>query len=157
MEKKNEALKFAMKLISLRRRSFFEIRKRLEKKSYEEIIIKEVLKELKNYRYLDDKQFAESYINDRINFRPCGNFLIRKELKEKGIEENIINEKMEELLSEEEEIESAKKLVKKKLKIINDKTDEIKVNQKLKLFLQSKGYSFDIINQAVKINKEYEE
>lgn len=146
---KNKALQFAMKLIGLRRRSVFEIKTRLEKKGFEVEIINEVLKDLEKYRYTDDEQFTEAYINDRMNFNPRGNFLIRKELRERGVEENIINKKIEELISEEKEIESAKKLAENKMKTISDKTDKAKINQKIKSYLQSKGYSFDIINRAV--------
>ena len=150
MKDKNEALKFAMKLISLRKRSAFEIKERLRKKKFEEDVIEEVLQELKNYKYLNDEEFAEAYINDRINFNPRGRFLIKKELNERRIAENIIERKMEELLSEEKEVESAKKMAEKKLRTINNKTDKIKVDQKIRSYLQSKGYSFDIINLVVK-------
>ena len=147
MENKSEALKFAMKLISLRKRSVFEIKKRLRKKKFEENIIEEVLQELKNYKYLNDEEFAEAYINDRINFNPRGRFLIKKELNEKGIAENIIERKIEELFSEEKETASAKKLAEKKLKTVSNKTNKIKINQKIRSYLQSKGYSFDVINK----------
>lgn len=150
MKDKNEALKFSMKLISLRKRSAFEIKERLRKKKFEGDIIEEVLQELENYKYLNDEEFAEAYINDRINFNPRGRFLIKKELNERGIAENIIERKMEELLSEEKEVESAKKMAEKKLRTINNKTDKIKVDQKIRSYLQSKGYSFDIINLVVK-------
>lgn len=150
MKDKNEALKFAMKLISLRKRSAFEIKERLRKKKFEENVTEEVLQELKNYKYLNDEEFAEAYINDRINFNPRGRFLIKKELNERGIAENIIERKIEELLSEEKEVESAKKMAEKKLRTINNKTDKIKVDQKIRSYLQSKGYSFDIINLVVK-------
>ena len=113
MKDKNEALKFAMKLISLRKRSAFEIKERLRKKKFEENVTEEVLQELKNYKYLNDEEFAEAYINDRINFNPRGRFLIKKELNERGIAENIIERKIEELLSEEKEVESAKKMAEK--------------------------------------------
>ena len=149
METKNEALKFAMKLLGLRKRSVFEIENRLQKKGYETDIIKQVLEDLNRYKYIDDKAFAESYINDRMNFRPCGRFLIKKELKEKGIAENIIERKITELISEEREIYSAQKLAQRKLKTIRDKTDKNKEIQKVKLYLQTKGYSFDIISQAI--------
>ncbi len=150
METKNDALKFAMKLITLRKRSVFEIKTRLKKKEYESNIIEQVIKELKGYKYIDDEDFAESYINDRMNFRPCGRFLIKNELQERGIEENIIEIKISELVSEERELESAKKLARQKFKAISEKTEKSKTIQKIKAYLQSKGYSFDVISQAVK-------
>lgn len=154
MKDKDEALKFAMKLISLRKRSVFEIEKRLEKKGFKEDIVKETMKDLNDYKYLDDEGFAEAYINDRINFNPRGRSLIKKELNEKGIAEDIIERKIEELLSEEKEIESAEKMAEKKLRTISNKTDKIKVNQKIRSYLQSKGYSFDIIDLVTRDKAE---
>ncbi len=154
MQTKNDGLKFAMKLISLRRRSVFEVAERLKEKGLKENVIKEVLEELRGYKYLDDQKFAESYINDRMNFNPRGKFLIKKELQEKGVAENIIEEKIEELISEEKEIESARKLAEKKLRIMGNKGDKNKINQKIMSYLQSKGYSLEIIGQAVKNEME---
>lgn len=150
MKTKNDGLKFAMKLISLRRRSVFEVTERLNEKGLKENAIEEILEELKKYKYLDDRQFAESYINDRMNFNPRGKFLIKQELREKGVAENIIEEKTEELISEKKEIESARKLAEKKLRVISGKNDKNKTNRKIISYLQSKGYSFEIISQAVK-------
>ena len=150
MERKSEALKFAIKLLTLRRRSVFEIETRLQKKGYEADIIKQVIEDLNNYKYLDDEVFAESYINDRMNFRPCGRFLIKNELKERGIAKNIIERKISELISIKQEIERARKLAVMKSKTINKDTDDFKAIQKVKAYLQSKGFSYEIISQAVK-------
>lgn len=150
MPTKNDGMKFAMKLISLRRRSVFEIEEKLKEKGLEENVLEEILEELKGYKYLDDQQFAESYINDRMNFNPRGKFLIKKELQEKGVAENIIEKKLEELISKEREVESARKLAEKKLRIMGGKNGKNKTNQKIMSYLQSKGYSFEIISQVVK-------
>ncbi len=150
METKNEALKFAIKLLTLRKRSVFEIETRLQKKGYESDIITQIISDLNNYKYLNDEIFTESYINDRMNFRPCGRFLIKNELKERGITENIIEKKISELISIEQEIEGARKLAVMKSKTINKNVDSFKAMQKVKAYLQSKGFSFEIISQAVK-------
>lgn len=155
-DERKQALGFAMKLIGLRRRSVFEIIKRLEQKEFNKDIIAEVLKELERYKYIDDEKFAESYINDRINFRPCGKLMIERELKERGVAENIINDKISKLISEEKELESAGFLVRKKLKIIGKNADKRKVYQKIASHLQSKGYSFDIISQAIENEVEFQ-
>ena len=54
METKNEALKFAIKLLTLRKRSVFEIETRLQKKGYESDIITQIISDLNNYKYLND-------------------------------------------------------------------------------------------------------
>ncbi|MGP8321197.1 MAG: regulatory protein RecX [Methanosarcinaceae archaeon] len=145
----NQAMKFAMKLLSIRKRSIFEITTRLKKKEFAEDIINLVLKNLNEYKYLNDEEFAEAYINDRINFNPRGNFLIKKELREKGIAEDIIAEKIEKLLPLEKEMAMAKEATEKKLKYLNKDIDKNKIYQKLGAHLQSKGYSSDIIRDIL--------
>ena len=146
---KNQALKFAIKLISLRKRSVLEITKRLRQKKFKEEIIEETLATLNSYSYLNDEEFAEAYLNDRLNFNPRGSFLIKKELQEKGIAEQIINKKIAELLPVEKEIELAQKAAGQKLKTLNKDLDKQKVYQKINAYLQSKGYSSDIIRKVL--------
>ena len=150
MEEKNQAVKFALKLLSIRKRSVFEIRNRLKRKEFTEEIIAEVVKELFEYKYLNDEEFAEAYINDRINFNPRGSFLIKKELREKGVAENIVDQKMKELFPEEKEMGLAKEAAEKKMKTLNKDLDKNKIYQKVGSYLQAKGYASWIIREVLK-------
>ncbi|MFZ2969814.1 MAG: regulatory protein RecX [Minisyncoccia bacterium] len=149
MEEKNLALQFAMKLIGLRRRSVFEIEKRLQQKNYPCDIIDQVIKELKGFGYLNDEKFAESYVSDRINFRPCGRQLLVKELRERGVEESVAENKINELLDSEKEMALAEKMLIKKMKFTDKNAGKNKLYKKYASFLQSKGFSFDIISKAL--------
>ena len=141
---------FAMKLIGLRRRSVFEIEERLKQKDYRDDIIAEAIDELKKFRYLDDEAFAEAFICDRINLRPCGKRMMERELRTKGVPSGIIEEKLASLLDERTEMELAQRLVSKKIKLVKDNADKNKTRRKLSAFLASRGFSFDIISQALK-------
>ena len=149
MEDKNQAVKFAIKLLSIRKRSVFEMRNRLKRKEFGGEIIDEVIEELFEYKYLNDEEFAEAYINDRINFNPRGSFLIKKELREKGVAENIVDWKIEELLPEEKEMELAKEAAEKKIKSLNKDLDKNKIYQKVSAYLQAKGYAGWIIREIL--------
>ena len=148
LDNKNDALKFAMKLIGLRRRSEAEIRQRLADKGCDAALTEETVAELYRYKYLDDEAFAESYINDRMNFRPVGRFVLKNELEKKGIAKSIIEEKLAKLTSEEQELEMAKKLIEKKLRTSNLK-DEKKLRDRIIYHLRSRGFSSEIISQAM--------
>lgn len=150
MDEKDKALQFAMKLIGLRRRSVFEIEERLKVKSYSEDIVSYVIEELKKFRYLDDEIFAESFINDRINLRPCGKRFIEKELRNKGISSEIIESKLGSMIDEEKELELAQRLILKKMRSITDGTDKNKIKRKLAAYLSTKGFSFDVIGQVLR-------
>ncbi len=149
MENKNQALKFAIKLLSIRKRSVFEMKIRLKRKEFEGNIIDEVIEELTEYKYLNDEEFAEAYINDRINFNPRGSFLVKKELREKGVAENIVNEKIKELFPEEKEMELAKRAAEKKIGTLNKNLEKSKIYQKVGSYLQAKGYSGYIIREVL--------
>lgn len=146
---KNQAMKFAMKLLTIRKRSVFEVTKRLRQKKFTENIINQVIKDLFEYKYLNDEEFAEAYLNDRINFNPRGSFLIRKELSEKGIAEDITNKKIEELMPEEKELKLAKKAAEKKLEYLSKDLEKNKIYQKISAHLQSKGYPSYIIREVL--------
>ena len=149
MENKNQAVKFAIKLLSIRKRSVFEMRNRLKRKEFENEIIDEVIKELFEYKYLNDEEFAEAYINDRINFNPRGSFLVRKELREKGIAENIVDQKMKKLFPAEKEMKLARKSAEKKIETLNKDLEKNKVYQKVGSYLQTKGYASWIIREVL--------
>jgi regulatory protein len=148
IDNKNDALKFAMKLIGLRRRSEAEIRERLGEKGCDETLTEETVSELYKFSYLDDAAFAESYINDRIRFRPAGSFLIKMELQKKGIAHDIIEEKLSELLSAKDELSLARKLLEKKMRT-SPAVDGDKARAKLAFYLRSRGFSPQIINEAI--------
>lgn len=150
-----QAFQFAAKLVKIRKRSVFELAKRLEKKGFEDGAINKVIEDFKKYKYLDDEKFAESYIIDRINFNPRGKDLIKKELRDKGVDEEIIDGKTNELLNEEKETELAEKLAEKKLKAVSKNLDKEEVYGKLGRYLRSKGFSsFVIENVLNKVIKE---
>jgi len=153
LENFNDAMKFAMKLIGLRRRSEAEIRARLQKRGADEDLESQVIEELYHFRYLDDESFAESYINDRIRFKPSGSIALRIELRKKGIRQDIIDAKMEELFDAKKELETAQSLAKKKLKTIKTE-DKKKLQAKMIFYLKSRGFSSQIIDQALKSTLE---
>ena len=93
---------------------------------------------------LDNRRFAEQYIHNREN-RGLGPIRIEKELRERGIERTTI----EELLSEKNWIELAKKaLLKKTRKSLPREKEQI---LKLKKFLNYRGFSYIDIEGAFKL------
>ena len=56
MDDKNQALKFALKLLGIRKRSVFEMKERLRQKEFENNTIAEVIEELLEYKYLNSDE-----------------------------------------------------------------------------------------------------
>jgi SOS response regulatory protein OraA/RecX len=104
---------------------------------------------MKAFSYLDDEKFAECYISDRINFRPCGKQLLKKEMRGFGIEESVAENKINELLDDDKERDLAEKLLIKKMKAQYKEIERNRLYKKYASYLQSKGFSFDIIGKVL--------
>lgn len=82
--KKNDARVQALRLLAVRDRSVYELEERL-KQRFSEDETNDALAYLKELGYLDDLRFAKNYVQYRNRMRPTGNYLLRFELRKKGI------------------------------------------------------------------------
>lgn len=123
-----------------------EIIDKLEKAEYNNEIIDRVLQFLKGYGFVDDVKYCDMFINDKI--KKFGKGKIKFDLKKKGIDDKLIEEKLK-AVDINLEIDVAKKLAQKKLKEINKKYGKRILYNKVASYLSTKGYSFDIINEAL--------
>ncbi|SIQ07050.1 regulatory protein RecX [Halanaerobium kushneri] len=132
----------AFKLLSYRERTIKEIEDRLRKKDFSEVVIKEVVDFLLENDYLNEERFAEMWIRSRKKHHPRGRKLIYKELKDKGVNQRIINSALNNYLSDQDEREMANHL---KDKWLRRRTEEDSSSYKLKNYLANKGFSYDLI------------
>lgn len=142
----SKAFDKALRYVSFKRRTKSQIEKKMIELGYDENTVEKVIYKLNEFKYLDDEQYAEDYIKDRINMRPSGKRLIAMELKNKGINENIIIEKIE--ATEIDEYGMAYALAQKKVTRIQ-KLDR-KELQKIYAFLMRKGFASDIIMRVLR-------
>ena len=145
----NKALKF----LSYRPRSEKEIRDKLRRKKASEEIINKIISRLKENNFLNDEEFAKWWIEQRTNFKPRSVRLIKIELKQKGIDKELIDETIDHLPSTIDDLSSAKKLIEKRLPRYKNLTPDKKF-QKIARYLSSKGFDYDIIKEIFKdLNK----
>ncbi len=133
----------AFSLLSYRQRSRQEIKNRLAEKGYSPDIIRQVISVLEQLDYIDDREFAVSWIRDRIS-RGFGPYRVRQQLREKGIAEQIIEEQLEAEYDFELEYQLAEQLASKKKRRYRNKSDW-ETRNKLKQVLKRKGFSFSVI------------
>lgn len=108
--------------------------------------IGKVLDRLKELQYLNDSGYAEDYIADRIRFRPRGKFLLARELKNKGLDSDLIQKALEKQTIDESEI--AAKAMERRLKQWQDLPLQ-KQRERAFRFLASRGFDQDTIYKAV--------
>lgn len=137
----------AINYIGYKARTAHEVTLKLIEKEYADQIIERVLEFLKKYDYVNDKKYCDAYIRESIRLKPKGRFLLRMELKQRGVDESIIEETLNG--SDIDEFEGAERLLRKKIKNFSD-LDE-KERRRGISFLQRKGYSYDVIKEVFQI------
>jgi regulatory protein len=143
-----KAYNLAVNYLAKRMRSKKEITNYLSQKEIEEPVINEVIHKLISQKYINDEEYALAYVRTQINTTDKGPDLIRMELKEKGIEEEILLQSLE-TYPFEDQVNKATNLADKFFKKnIRDSGRVLK--QKLESLLLRKGYPSDVINIALK-------
>lgn len=94
-ETREKAYRHALKFITFRERSEAEVRYNLKKRNLLDEVTTEVLERLRSSGLVDDERFAQTWVENRIEFRPRSRRLLALELRKKGIEEEIIQQAIE--------------------------------------------------------------
>jgi regulatory protein len=146
-EEQNKANNYALKLLSYRPRSEKEIIDKMKGKGYDEEIINGTIDYLKNFGYVNDKDFAVDFAKGKSG--KFGPNRIKIELVRKGVDDNIIDEIIKEEFDEKIEYNNALKAAKKKIKSYKG-DDRNTIYRKLGSYLQRKGYSYDIVAKVLR-------
>jgi len=139
-------IEYALKLVSRKRYTQKEIEKKLKGKVFATgDDIEKVIARLKEYKYLNDDEYAKDFIENRARFSPRGKRLMAFELRKKGVSKEIANKAISE--SEIDELDLAKQILKRRQRVLN-KLPEQKRKEKIFMILASKGFNFDTIYKA---------
>ncbi len=141
---KQSAKSTAVRLLSRREHSAFEIRNKLAKREFDNSEIEQAIVELIQGDWLSDERFAEAYIRMR-QIKGFGPVRISIELNERGVKESIVETYLYvgEISWSQTLVEQYKKKYKDKaIEDYNDKAKRIR-------FLQYRGFSLDSIYQLV--------
>ena len=140
----NRAKNFALNKISFSQKSTYEIRQKLKDQKFSADVIEKIISYLDSYGFLDDEAYVKAYIRDKDEISSWSRGKIKYMLKQKHIDENLIEDNLC-LISDEREVEKARFFADKKIK--NDYSYE----NRAKVFrhLAGKGFDIDIINQVL--------
>lgn len=137
----------ALTSINNRFKSTYELKQSLLRKEYPIDLVDKAIEKLLKQGYLNDRMFARSYINNQIITTNKGPYKITKELNEKKIDSEIINEEIQ-IFTEEEQITKIKKLIEKGIKT-NHSRGGIVLKQKIYNDLKLNGYDISMINRII--------
>ncbi|KAB2904598.1 MAG: RecX family transcriptional regulator [Anaerolineae bacterium] len=138
------AYKQALGFLSYRIRSSSELRDYLRRKRYDDTLIEEVIGRLTELNYLNDLEFARTWVRNREEFHPRGASALRYELRQKGISSEIIDE----ALAEFDPFESAYHAAQKKARSLRGKSREA-LRQQIGGNLMRRGYDYTTVNSVL--------
>lgn len=112
-----------------------QIKDYLKEKSFLKVSIDEALQKLETYKYIDDRYFAECYVNSKKTSK--GVIYIKQQLQLKGVNEFVINDVLKDYSTD---LDAVTKLV---IKFMKNKQKDKKNKEKLYRHLQGKGFLYE--------------
>lgn len=146
---KKPCLDYAMHYLYRYPKTEKEMRTQLMKKNYFLEEIDDAMKTLKAKKYIDDRQFAELYLNSEVVKKGKPLALMQQKLLFKWVDKTMLKEVIEEL---EDEIHDGTitRIIKEIDKLVAKDTEPVSIIHKL----MAKTYRLDDIKKALKKRKE---
>lgn len=135
------------RLLKHRARSVKEARERLQRAGYSVEILERVIAEAIAQGQLDDETFARLWVQGRLTLKPKGRALLVRELRAKGIADEIIERVLSEFEPEMEE-----SLIRDLIERQASRYAHLDLNtrkRRLYAFLRRRGFSPEMIRRAL--------
>ena len=134
-----KAYNSCMRFLTPRARSVKETKNYMEKRKFTSKVIDKTINRLLKEHLLDDKIFAHMFVENRERFRPRSKFALSFELRQKGIDDSVIECAVRDI----DEFKSAWSAVKPKLGTWKS-LDSEKFKRKILNYLKNRGFSYEI-------------
>ncbi|PKN96841.1 MAG: hypothetical protein CVU43_18645 [Chloroflexi bacterium HGW-Chloroflexi-5] len=136
----------ATRLLDYRPRTEKEIRQRLIQKEFSTLEIDQVVLRLKRANLVQDQQFAKMWIENRNDFHPRSQRLMRYELRIKGVAEQTIESA---LADSADDLDLATRAAAQYARKLNFQ-DRVLFRKKLSAFLARRGFSYGTISPVIR-------
>jgi len=143
--KESRCLDAAYRYLAYRPRSEAEIKERLLKRGFPAAHVSGALTRLREQGLTDDSDFAHFWMENRGTFSPRSRAMMRSELRQKG----VANEVIREAIGEIDEAKAAYDAAQKRLRHLHA-VEYPEFRQRLGDFLKRRGFGYEIITRTVK-------
>ncbi len=140
----------ALEILSRKSVSKKELSDKLSQKGYDDSIIDDAISELETLGYVNDEEYANLFL-EHCMAKMWGKKKIRYEMKQKGIPEAVIAEKLSQF-DEDDNLDEIKEIIISKYG--NDDISDIKIKAKITRYLASRGFDFSLIDKVIRLSKE---
>ena len=148
MKSETEILGTMAKYCSLAERCINDIHKKIKTEGLSADAEKRIVDYLLKEKYIDEKRFCRSFVNDKFKFNHWGRIKICYELKSRNIPQDVYYEAIENI-DEDEYISVLTDLLKSKKRTTKGRSQQ-DIFQKLCRFAASRGFETPIIIDTLK-------
>jgi regulatory protein len=143
----------AYRHLSYRPRSREEVLRKLKEKGFSRPVIETVLHDLERLGYVNDREFAVQWTRSRIRLRSFGRRRIEQELRDRGVERELIQDALSAVFEEASELDLALGEAVKKMKTLGRFDPEVQ-KRRIAGLLERKGFPAGIIRSVIRQFKD---
>jgi len=134
----------AYRYLSYRPRSEAEIKQCLKRRGFDSEVVEKTIAKLKEQNLIDDAAFAQFWKSNRLSFKPRSKRLIVKELKDKKIALEVIEQVTQDIDDEA----NAYKLGSSRMHTLGE-LNYLDFYRRLSSYLSYRGFSYAVIRQTL--------
>lgn len=138
-----DSLNAAYRYLSYRPRSEAEIRHWLRRRGFADEVVEKALTKLREQNLIDDLAFARFWKDNRVSFRPKSKKLIERELREKKVAADIV----EQVTSDIDDEATAYRLASDRMPALAH-LDYPGFCRRLSSYLAYRGFSYEVIKRT---------
>lgn len=125
-------------------RDYFRIKRKVE---ISQLVIDALVETLKKKELINDLEFAQAWVEARRKTKKKGKIALKSELYQKGIDQDIIDQVLEQTTDESEET-LAKEAIERKIKLWQNLNSQ-EFRQKAYEFLLRRGFEYEVVKKIV--------
>jgi len=157
VETESELYDVAVRALMRRAHSVHEMKKKLERRSDNKLLVQLVMARLKENGLIDDARYAKQFARQRTETRKQGKFRVARDLRARGVPDRHIETALEEAAQETDEAAIVRQRIERKLRSFrgpdtnehtSKKIDERKMASIYRSLLRA-GFPTDIIRREL--------
>lgn len=140
----------AAKLLAAKQRSVEELREKLSTtRGATKAMVEEAIERLREYGYLDDAKFAQTYASLRLRERPIGRRRLQRDLWLKKVDKQIVESALDEVFESTPEEDLIDRAIAKRIRL-RGKPNTREESKKLFDHLLRQGFEFELVSEKVR-------
>ena len=149
LETEAELYDVALRALLRRAHSVQEMKKKLERRSENELLVQVVMARLKENGLIDDARYAKQFARQRTENRKQGKFRVARDLRARGVADRQIEEALHEVAQTTDEAAVVRQRIERKLRSYRGEIDERKLASIYASLLRA-GFSADVVRRELR-------